>query len=239
METKICGKCKEQKTRDMFSKNKNHKDGLENYCKECTKKRTQEYYIKNREKILQKDKMWQIKNKENIKKYQKEYREKNKERLDKYMKETKEQRTKRNKQYYKLNKEKILEKHKKYVQENKDHINEYQKNYRSQRFLNDEIWRFKTRVRSLISSSFKRKGFVKSKKTFNIIGMGQEEFREYLNKTFFENYGYEYNGEEAVHIDHIIPLAIAKTEEDVIKLCHYTNLQLLKATDNLRKSAKM
>lgn len=42
-----------------------------------------------------------------------------------------------------------------------------------------------------------------------------------------------------VHIDHIIPLATAKTEEDVIKLCHYTNLQLLKGEDNLSKGDKL
>ena len=47
-----------------------------------------------------------------------------------------------------------------------------------------------------------------------------------------------YDNKEKVHIDHIIPLATAKTEEDVIKLCHYTNLQLLKAKDNLKKGAK-
>ena len=45
----------------------------------------------------------------------------------------------------------------------------------------------------------------------------------------------EYNGTQKVHIDHIIPLATAQTEYDVYKLCHYTNLQLLNAEDNLKK----
>ena len=61
---------------------------------------------------------------------------------------------------------------------------------------------------------------------------------EHLLQTFKSNYGYEWDKVEPVHIDHIIPLATAKTEEDIIKLCHYTNLQLLKAKDNLRKNAK-
>ena len=66
-----------------------------------------------------------------------------------------------------------------------------------------------------------------------------EQLKEHLYKTFFANYGYEYDGKEDVHIDHIVPLATANTEEEVIKLCHYTNLQLLKAKDNLEKGCKM
>jgi hypothetical protein len=41
------------------------------------------------------------------------------------------------------------------------------------------------------------------------------------------------------HIDHIIPLASAKTEEEMIKLCHYTNLQPLWAIENMSKGSKI
>lgn len=37
------------------------------------------------------------------------------------------------------------------------------------------------------------------------------------------------------HIDHIKPLASAEYSEDLIKLCHYTNLQPLWAEENLSK----
>lgn len=63
-------------------------------------------------------------------------------------------------------------------------------------------------------------------------------FVNYLLETYKKNYGVEYDNKEKVHIDHITPLSTAKTEEDVIKLCHYSNLQLLKAEDNLKKSNK-
>ena len=42
-----------------------------------------------------------------------------------------------------------------------------------------------------------------------------------------------------IHIDHIIPLSSAKTEEEVYELCHYTNLQPLWAEDNLKKGSKI
>ena len=86
--------------------------------------------------------------------------------------------------------------------------------------------------------SFQRKNFKKKNLVSEILGCTEEEVQKHLYKTFFENYGYEYDGKEKVHIDHIIPLKTANTEEEVIKLCHYTNLQLLKARDNLIKNDK-
>lgn len=48
-----------------------------------------------------------------------------------------------------------------------------------------------------------------------------------------ENYG------PVWHVDHIIPLASAKTEDEIIKLCHYSNLQSLFALENFQKGAKI
>lgn len=41
------------------------------------------------------------------------------------------------------------------------------------------------------------------------------------------------------HLDHIIPLATAETEEEIIRLNHYTNFQPLWAFDNLSKGSKI
>ena len=66
-----------------------------------------------------------------------------------------------------------------------------------------------------------------------------EFFVEYLLQTFKNNYGYEWDKVEPVHIDHIIPLKYANNEKEVFKYCNYRNLQLLKAEDNLHKGSKL
>lgn len=40
------------------------------------------------------------------------------------------------------------------------------------------------------------------------------------------------------HIDHIVALATAKTEADVLALNHFTNLRPMWGPDNLKKGAK-
>ena len=41
---KICPKCKKQKKVSAFYKNRNASDGLDHYCRDCTKKRMKEYF---------------------------------------------------------------------------------------------------------------------------------------------------------------------------------------------------
>jgi len=46
-------------------------------------------------------------------------------------------------------------------------------------------------------------------------------------------------GRKGWEIDHIIPLSSATTKEELIKLCHYTNLQPLWWWENLEKGNKI
>jgi hypothetical protein len=45
--------------------------------------------------------------------------------------------------------------------------------------------------------------------------------------------------EEGWHIDHITPLSLATTEEELYKLNHYINLQPLWASENQSKGSKI
>ena len=80
---------------------------------------------------------------------------------------------------------------------------------------------------------------MKTERCENVTGLSIDELVSYLKGTYAKVYGKEWDGNEKVHIDHIIPLATAATEEDAFRLCHYTNLRLIKAEDNLRKGAKL
>lgn len=134
-------------------------------------------------------------------------------------------------------------------------VNSYYKNYRK---LNKPVYKsiykpkngfskFKLNARSLILQSFKRacKGvYKKSLRTEKILGCSLKEFQEHLESLFtkgmsWTNHGkYKIHGDLVWNIDHRIPISSAKTEEEIIKLCHYTNLQPMWALENIQKSNK-
>lgn len=225
MEKKICKKCGIEKEFNNFRfKNVNDKEYLYSYCKECERQINKEYIEKHK-----------IQRKEYMDKYRKENKEKLNAQRNILRKNNVEKTRLLNNESYKRNKEKRLKHNKEYRIKNKRKINQQILNKKR----NDYVFKLKCQTRSILLNSFKRNGKIKSKKTENILGCNLEYFVNHLLQTFKNNYGYEWNKKEPVHIDHIIPLATAKTEEEVIKLCHYTNLQLLKAEDNLHKGAKL
>lgn len=142
------------------------------------------------------------------------------------------------KQYYLDNKESIQEYKREYAKNNREYLNEYFREYQRKRRGSDSLHKFKMQVRHLIWNSFSKQGKVKSKKTEEIIGCSIAFFINYLLGTYKNRYNVDYDWISDVHIDHIESLSRAKNEEELLKLCHYTNLQLLKSKDNLQKSNK-
>ena len=97
---------------------------------------------------------------------------------------------------------------------------------------------FRDSVRANLRNSLKSHQVKKNNKTIEIIRCPFEELQKHLEKTWEKNYRTKYKGEE-VHIDHIIPLASGNTPQEIIELCHWTNLQYLLPSDNLSKNDKM
>lgn len=131
---------------------------------------------------------------------------------------------------------------KQYNIDNKEKLKIYQKEYRSNRRKNDPLFKLVCNIRSLQNNIFKRNGYKKNSKTFDILGCTFEEFLIYITNQFepwmtLENNGiYTGNYNETWQLDHIQPISNAKSPEDIIKLNHYTNFKPLCSRKNLEKS---
>lgn len=125
---------------------------------------------------------------------------------------------------------------KNYYKAHKDEIIARELEYVKQKRLNDPVFRNKARVRARIRKLVNSRGGKQSKRTQEILGCDFQMLWEYLLFTWEHNYGKKWSG-EPYEIDHFVPLATAKTPEDVEKLCHYSNLQMLTPEDNLKKGA--
>lgn len=164
------------------------------------------------------------------KNYKKKYAEKNKERLkekaSKYYKDNKEDILNKRKENYSKNKEKKIEYQKEYASLNREKISKYKMEYQRNRRNNDPIFKLKYVVGRLIRNSLKCKGLSKNKKSIDILGCDIQFFKNYIEEMFIDDMSWENYG-KVWDIDHKIPLASATTEEEVLRLNHYTNLQPL------------
>jgi hypothetical protein len=137
--------------------------------------------------------------------------------------------------WMKNNPEKVKLIQKNWEQKNRKHRNQYSVNKRNQ----DPIIKLTETVRNRLRSFLLLRTIVKQNKTFEIVGCSPQFLKEYLEKKFTEGMSWDNHGLYGWHIDHIIPLSSVSTGEEIYKLCHYTNLQPLWATDNLKKGSKL
>lgn len=252
METKICTTCKLEKLIDEYHKDKKSKDGHHNSCKKCVSEKSKKHYIKNKEQICERVLKYRITNIEKIKIYNqkhynekyiktKEYRRNNINKVKVWQKnyylnnqiKINEKRRKSFPEYYIKNKERLVLSQKKYNEKNKDKIKDYQNKYIKNKRSTDIMYWIRSRCGISISTSLKRNGYSKKSRTYEILGCSFEDFKLHLESKFepwmnWENRGL-YNGQPNYgwDIDHIIPQSSATTEEELIKLNHFTNLQPL------------
>ncbi len=213
--------------------------------KEKITQKKKEYSENNKENLKIKRKEYKEKNKDKISGYMSEYRENNKEKIVETSKiwydtnkevlktkrdENKEHITKYQKSYY----QKIKDKRKKYIEVNKEKINESSRKYKKNRRQNDPLFKLSCNIGRNIRIGLKSKGLKKNSKTNIIIGCTFQELKEHLENQFepwmsWENYG-KYKNKEFNYgwdIDHVIPQSSSKTEDELLKLNHYTNLKPL------------
>jgi hypothetical protein len=222
MKTKICCKCEIEKEICEFGVCNSNKDGLKSSCKSCRKIGDKFYRENNVEKRKETIKNWYNKNPE----YNRNYYINNIELVKK-----------QNKQWYENNKEKHRENDKIWREKNIESVREYHNNLIKHQRKADPLKKLIFNVRGRVFNILKNKIITKSKKTFDIVGCTPEFLKEHLERQFMEGMSWDNQGKW--HIDHKIPLSSAKTEEEIYKLCHYSNLQPLWAEDNLKKGCKI
>ncbi len=189
--------------------------------KQLKKEYDKQYRIANKERDL----IYREQNKKHVSEYQKSRR-------NKISATTKQWRI-NNPEKWELQKEKHKSYLKQYYQDNKEKIKQCTNENIKNRMNIDEAFKLKRSLSTLIRNSFNCKDLKKCDKTINILGCSIEYFKEYLESKFenwmcWQNKGL-YNGtlNYGWDIDHIIPLSSVNTLDEIINLCHYTNLQPL------------
>ena len=123
----------------------------------------------------------------------------------------------------------------------RDLINKNQKARRN----TDPIFKLRQDIRNRLNIFLKISNISKRNKTFIMIGCTPQFLKAYLEKQFYshpltnKNMTWKNHSLKGWHIDHIEPLSLAKTPEDVEKLMHYTNLEPMWAEYNIKKGNKI
>jgi hypothetical protein len=237
MKTKVCSKCFVKKEVVEFK-------SKHNQCKCCVYEYQKEYYKQKRkenhewvEKEKQRRKIYYEKNKDLELLRRKIYYENNKEKIKEYSVYWRTENKEYSKNYRKLNRDKINKQVKTYRELNKEKINLRNVAYNKKRLQTDELYKLCKTLRRRIRFEIKRKGYVKDTRTTDILGCTIEEVKTHLEQQFKKGMNWANHGDW--HIDHIIPLSSAKDKVEILKLCHYTNLQPLWANENLQKGSKL
>ena len=175
-----------------------------------------EYYKNNKDKLLEKKRKWAEKNVSKVKNYSKKYYNDNlNNKRDQWNHRSRENRKKC---------------------ENKLKFREYFRKYHYDRRLKDNLYRLKGDIRSRILAIFKKTTHKKTSRIRDIIGCSFEELKVHLESQFQQ--GMSWENRHLWHIDHIMPISMAKTKDEIIRLNHYKNLRPLWAHENLSKKDK-
>ena len=249
---KKCYTCKQVKGLDEFSNDKKGEYGKAWKCKSCFKEYRKKHYEENNEKINEKVRLYRRNNKEKVKEYKKKYKQGNNRYMIKYQKEWYQKNKEKVKEYRENNKEKVKEYKKnwakewyknnkekqrlisaKYHKDNKETILKRHNVWAKEKKKTDVLYKLRCTVRVNLVTSLKRQGYSKKTKTYNMLKCEYDFFLEWLNGIASNGYTY---GVGDLHLDHVVPVSLAQTEEEAILLNHYSNFQLLSANENLSKN---
>ena len=129
------------------------------------------------------------------------------------------------------------QKNRDYYLENKEQMDKYRQSYRNKRRKEDIGYKIRTNLRGRLWHAIK--SGQKSGSAVRDLGCSIEELTQYLEPQFQPGMSWENYGEW--HLDHLTPLSSfdLTDREQLLKACHYTNLQPLWKKDNLAKGDRI
>jgi hypothetical protein len=205
---KECVKCTKIKDTSQFNKNKNSKDGFQHWCRQ----RFKEHRHQNIEKVHERERLYRIRTEGKRLQYFIEYRKNNKEKIAKY--------------------------HKSHRVENRKKISEQKRLYHYYKRHTDIQFKLMSNLRNRLYHALN--GNYKTGSAVRDLGCSIAELKIWLENQFvdgmcWENWG---RGEGKWNIDHIIPFhkVDLTKREDLLKVCHYTNLRPLWYIDNMSRT---
>jgi len=226
--SKVCAKCKLEKEREAFSKSAKSSDGLHLWCKGCDKAAAKERYYRNREHLLHGKKEYSKVNKERIQEYRKTYYQQNKEEF-----------LAKGKMWRERNAERHRQNSRDWSRNNPERKKENDYTYQKGRMKTDPGYKLSRLLRTRLYNAIRYRR--KTGSAVRDLGMPIDAFLTYLNLDALDKYGIPYTGNESkFHIDHVRPLASFNLEdaEQLKQAVHWSNLQVLRAEENLQKGAK-
>lgn len=194
------------------------------------KQSRRKYFKENMEKEMERTRKWRT---ENAEKFKESYQASARKHRNKRYEATREWREK--------NKEHLQAYHKANRERDRKKLREWVK----AKYSADPKYALIVKVRCLARRAFDRFGFKKTSKTAEILGCDWEAFKKHIEDQFYDGMTWDsfqqknHIGTSMVEIDHIIPISSAKTEEDVIRLSHHTNLRPIWWWENREKRDKI
>jgi hypothetical protein len=231
---------------------------------EAERKRERNYYHKNKEVLKARNNNYYKMHKEERNKKIADYRKKNPDKNKEYYREHKEEINRKKKEkrqtpiqkekdkiysaeYHQKNKEKCRTTSLKYyhdhAEDRKQKSRTYKKNNRpkinarcGQRYHSDINYKIGTLLRSRLKSAIQNNQ--KTGSAVRDMGCSIDDFKLHYQSTFTPQMTWKHFMDGLIHIDHIIPLSSfdLSNREELLKACHYTNLQPLWATTAIARA---
>lgn len=148
-----------------------------------------------------------------------------------------DQRAASNKKHRTKNKEILAAKQKAWVAKNHESKNRKDVERNALRKSIDPIYAMRRRIKDLIAIKIRNGGYTKKSRTQEILGCDWDFFKTHIERQFVR--GMTWENRSAWHLDHLVPMATAQTEQDILALNHFTNLRPMWAKDNLSKGAQI